>query len=538
MHKQPWWCALLLGVLVVPMWLAPQVHAQVTGSYRAIRDDVTARDDAWGLFCGEPLPIAAAKVGALWASKTLATEGEWELQNDSNERVGTQTCLGYNPSLRPENRRQEGNLITVSCRSTRVTRGTEETEQKIKQLSSGNIEIRIRSSRYFRERGDDCRTTVERTLLLQPLQKAPTQNGAQNGDKQNGDKLSSEKLTEKGGDSQDQKNKNNQNNDDKNQNQDADTDDVCANVGPIHQLIVSPRTFDIKVGGAPFCVTAKAQDENGCVIPANQLQNLTWTVEPDRLVRITADQNSYKICLTATAVSNESAILVSVKTKNNGSSVEAHAAGRVLPKSATEAQKTLAQLAEESKNSKIQQIVGEITRGEIVIRPLDENLNPALAPLAVQTRREKIRAVEEKNAVVTAITTGFGTFTVVGLLGFLAYSAAERRKRLREALQEESGEPLEAAPVPVPKLGNALVCPTCQFQFDLGVEKCPHDQTPLVPLTTQARQTLFIPVLGGMRCPTCEARYPTKTRFCGHDGTALVPEFISPSAEQPIQDEK
>jgi hypothetical protein len=101
--------------------------------------------------------------------------------------------------------------------------------------------------------------------------------------------------------------------------------------------------------------------------------------------------------------------------------------------------------------------------------------------------------------------------------------ALRRQRMLRRTLKLR--ERLVARPVAIlPEKGQGVVCPKCQFEFESGAF-CPFDREPLVPLERDARNTLFIPAVGGMVCPTCGARYPTKARFCGKDRSPLIPDL-------------
>jgi hypothetical protein len=80
--------------------------------------------------------------------------------------------------------------------------------------------------------------------------------------------------------------------------------------------------------------------------------------------------------------------------------------------------------------------------------------------------------------------------------------------------------------------GRGVVCVACRRAYDAGVSKCPHDNLPLVPFSTNAidavrpsgtRRAPTQPahVLARI-CPLCGGRDDLHARYCGRDGAALL----------------
>lgn len=70
-----------------------------------------------------------------------------------------------------------------------------------------------------------------------------------------------------------------------------------------------------------------------------------------------------------------------------------------------------------------------------------------------------------------------------------------------------------------------MVCRRCHHLDAPGVELCPHDDQPLVPLMNLRVRTLPPTGMGPRRqiCPTCSSKYSTTARFCAYDGAKLTP---------------
>jgi len=270
--------------------------------------------------------------------------------------------------------------------------------------------------------------------------------------------------------------------------------DPCATPGAVSALRVSPKVFDVKVGGAPVCLEVVAQDANQCAV-AND--GVTFAVDPPEAGTTTAAG-----CFTPSDdITEEEAIAIVVKLGG----AEAAVSARIVPKALKRAKKTLKALAKTSRSERARKILGEVTRGDITLRPL-ETEPPELPPLPAPP-------------FPWATVAGAGGAALFATL--LGVFLALRRRRNREEATE-----LQAQPVVTPKKGGGLVCPQCKFEFAVGeATTCPFDNTTLEALERDARQTMFVPAAGGMICPVCFTRYPTKARFCGHDRAPLLPDF-------------
>jgi hypothetical protein len=427
------------------------------GSYRVTRDTASAQRQVWGLFCGKSEDQKQTSVGK---KLNLTVKGEEWTAKGAGRKFGTATCEGTNPTLKAVDRKIEGGWIIFKCRSQRVTRGTESTEHRVRVNEDGTIEFRSKGQNEFRKDGDLCRSSFERTTVITPA---------------------FEKKEEAAP---------------------APPADPCASPGAAAKLVVSPRVFDVKVGGKAVCLDVNAQDANGCPVKA---EGASFAVDPAEAGTIT-DKGCYT---PADSITEEEAVGIVVKL----GAVEAAVSARVVPKALERAKKTLKALAKTSRSKRAREILGEVTRGEITLRPLETD-PPELAPLP---------APPFPWATIAGAGGAAGLATILGV--FLAI----RRRRNREEATE-----LQAKPVVTPKKGGGLVCPQCKFEFAIGdATHCPFDNTELEELGRDARQTMFIPAAGGMVCPVCYTRYPTKSRFCGHDRAPLVPDMGQFEGKEP-----
>lgn len=443
----------LLALLVI---FSAQLSAAAPapGTYRVVRDQASTEWKQRGLFCGEGIEVRADSMG-----KTLTVSvdgGEWRAKG-SGRSFGTATCEGTNSSLRPVSRVREGEWVAFECRSQRVTRGTEHTKHRVRVTESGALELQSEGLNEYRKDGDLCRSSWERVTVAVPVDVAPVA---------------------------------------------AEPADPCSSPGVPAKLSLSPRVFDVKVGGAPVCLQVAAADGQGCAVSS---EGATFAVDPPELGRVNAQG-----CFTPSSdIREEEAVGVVVKL----GSLEAAASARVVPAAVKRATKTLSALAKTTRSARAREVLGEVTRGEITLRPL-ESEPPELPPL-------------EAEAFPLLPVAGASGAALLATLAGVAL-ALRRRRRLGEATE------LQAAPVVTPKKGGGLVCPKCAFEFALGeATHCPFDGEVLSPLDRDARQTMFIPTAGGMVCPACFTRYPTKARFCGHDRAPLVPDFGQFEGKEP-----
>jgi hypothetical protein len=434
------------------------------GQYKIVRDSSSSQRKLWGLFCGKADAEQKSSVGK-HVTVTLSGE-EWKAKG-AGRKFGTATCEGRtNPTLKPVDRKVKDGVISFNCRSQRVTRGTETTSHTVRVKDNGNIVFTTKGETEFRREGDLCRSTFERTTVAVPdFEK-----------KQAAAEAPPEPV------------------------------DPCAKPGAVTALVVSPKVFDVKVGGEPVCLRVTGKDANSCAVPA---EGATFTVDPAE-----AGAVSDEGCFTPSdSIKEEEAIAIVIDLKG----VEAAVSARIVPKALERAKKTLKALAKTSRSKRAQEILGEVTRGEITLRPL-ETEPPELPPLP---------APPFPWATVAGAGGAAGLATILGV--FLAI----RRRRNRQEATE-----LQAKPVVTPKKGGGLVCPQCKFEFAVGeATHCPFDNTALEELGRDARQTMFVPAAGGMVCPVCFTRYPTKARFCGHDRAPLVPDFGQFADQEPKPDQ-
>ena len=140
-------------------------------------------------------------------------------------------------------------------------------------------------------------------------------------------------------------------------------------------------------------------------------------------------------------------------------------------------------------------------------------------------------------------------FALIGLLlmilGFLVAFALIFRKRSPRSAASVDGKPAEDAlgdediieevvvatssPAVVsggqPAAGGqteAVACPTCQREFEMTLEFCPHDARRLVRSSEIADARPRV----GRVCPHCQRSFEAGMRFCPHDATELVPEAV------------
>lgn len=448
--------------------LAPVVVALLTGAapspgtYQIVRDQASNQWKQRGLFCGEGVQVDATSNGKL---VTVTVDGEEWRAKGSGRSFGTATCEGTNGSLTPVSRVQQGDWIVFECRSQRVTKGTENTKHRVRVTDNGALELESEGLNEYRKDGDLCQSSWERVTTAVPVDVESAEGAV---------------LAP------------------------AEPKDPCARPGAASKLVLSPRVFDVKVGGEPVCVKVRAEDANGCPLPSAKV---VFSVDPPELGSV-SDEGCFE---PSSDIKEEEAVGVVAKL----GALEAAVSARVVPAAEKRATKTLAALAKTTRSRRAREVLGEVTRGEITLRPL-ESAPPELPPL------------EGEPFPLLPVAGAGGAALLATLAGVLL---ALRRRRNRVQATE-----LQAAPVVTPKKGGGLVCPKCSFEFGVGeATHCPFDGERLQALDRDARQTMFIPAAGGMVCPVCFTRYPTKARFCGHDRAPLLPDFGQFEGKEPTQ---
>lgn len=430
--------------------------APPAGPYVVQSDRIDLQKTVWPLYCDEALTRIPKRMPAGTKLSVVVEGAEWTATGPK-VAFGTKNCQGSMGGLAIESRGKKGDEILLQCRSRRVTQGTEKATQRVVGTKEGRLKITTAAERYFRKNGDDCRLKVTRTTVAtfagaaKEAPKVPT--------------------------------------------------DPCATPGPATTLSISPKIFDVKAGGRPRCLEVTAKDKNGCTV---QTDGATFAMDPPDRGSVTAEG-----CVTPKKSLRETEA-VAVVVKLGG--VEGAATARLIPKAIERPTKTYKALAKTSRSAKAREMLGEVTAGEIVLRPL-ETEPPPLEELE-----------DDAFPILPVAGAGIAAFLVT-LLGIIL---AIRRKKNAVVATE-----LEAKPVVTPKKGGGLQCPQCKFEFAVGeATHCPFDATELVALDRDARQTMFIPTAGGMVCPVCHTKYPTKARFCGHDRSPLLPDFGQFDAEK------
>lgn len=449
----------MLSAFVVTLAIA---SAQPTeGTYKIVRDDVRVLKEMWSMYCDQKAGDTPSTNGAR-LKVTHAEGGEW-LASGGGRKFGTGWCEAQNRGLAAVARKKSGGRIYMKCKSKRVTLGTEESEQQVWATPTA-VYFKTSATRIFRHRGDDCISRLERltkAVYVPPAGEPPPP-------KEEPQEVASTSAEEQA------------------------PVDPCETPGKAAKLELTPKVAVAKVGEAPACYQVTAVDENGCSVAPGKA---SFTVDLKGVGAI--DDRG---CFEPTATKEQ---LVAIIAKASG--LEAAASARIVPKGEEKSKKSLQTLAKASKSKRVKAVIGEVTRGKIIIRPL-ESEPPELPPL------------EEAPFPWLAVA---GTGSIALLASIIGFLLVLRRRRDQEVPTD-----LQAAPVVTPKKGGGLVCPQCEFEFAVGeATHCPFDGKELEPLGRDARQTMFVPAAGGMVCPTCKTKYPTKARFCGHDRTPLLPDF-------------
>lgn len=116
-------------------------------------------------------------------------------------------------------------------------------------------------------------------------------------------------------------------------------------------------------------------------------------------------------------------------------------------------------------------------------------------------------------------------FLIAFAFGLRKRPARKRRQPVVEVVDAEALERLEAdgrlaniADTDATERGTA-VCPTCQREYDGGLQYCPKDARRLVPVSeiVQTRKRT------GRICPSCKRGFDRRVKYCPHDATELVP---------------
>ncbi len=334
-----------------------------------------------------------------------------------------------------------------------MTQGTEQATQTVSGTKAGRLQMKTTAERYFRKNGDDCRMKMQRTTVASFV----------------GQKQAAEEKP-------------------------PVVKDVCASPGAAASLAVSPKIFDVKAGGKARCLEVTAKDANGCQVPTT---GVTFAMDPPDRGGVSA-----KGCVKAKkALSETEAVAIVVKL----GAIESAATARLIPKAIERPTKTYKALAKTSRSAKARQMLGEVTAGEIVLRPLETDPPP-------------LEAIEDEGFPFLPVAGAGFAALLASLLG--VFLAVRRKKNTVVATE------LEAKPVVTPKKGGGLQCPQCKFEFAVGeATHCPFDSTELIALDLVGSRVAALPTAGGMVCPVCHTKYPTKARFCGHDRSPLLPDF-------------
>jgi hypothetical protein len=448
----------MLGSVIVALLLVNAPPRE--GIFKVTSDSIDVKRQQWSIYCDDiydkknqtPRSTVGLEV-------EVSVDGAGFLVSGGSRRFGTEVCEGRNGSLAPEGSRTEGDVRVIDCNSKRVVLGT---ERGVQQVSSTDTSIRFRTDlvQTFKANGDDCISKLSRQSALVFVRAKPRP----------GEDASVSETPPVV----------------------AAPVDPCAVLGALHKLTVEPALHTATVGDRPACFRVAAFDDKGCALPA---QTYAWSVDP-----AASGQVSAQGCFSPAPTTEEQGVGVIVKV----GSIDALATVRILPEGQGQSRKSIAALAKTSKSERVRELLAEVERGELVIRPLSKD-----------------------GVVVESEGAPMPWGTVAGALGAALFGSGAlvflQRRRRRNA---PAATELQAAPVVVPTKGGGLQCPTCKFEFAKGeATLCPFDGAPLVELDRDARQTMFIPVVGGMICPQCSTRYPTKARFCGHDGTPLLPDF-------------
>jgi len=142
---------------------APRVL--VDGEYVIQHDSVDAIAKSWDSGCG---PLPAPSVAKRGERVLVATADADYGVKGAGRDFGSTRCEGENPSLAVVASYVDGDKQILRCRSTRVVRGTEETEHTFERLDDGRVKILGRSERRARVRRYDCHVVVERHTVLAP----------------------------------------------------------------------------------------------------------------------------------------------------------------------------------------------------------------------------------------------------------------------------------------------------------------------------------------------------------------------------------
>lgn len=149
-----------------PPKAAPRVL--VDGEFVVQHDSVDTVAKSWDSGCG---PLPAPPVAKRGERVLVATADADYGVKGAGRDFGSTRCEGENPSLAVVASYVDGNKQVLRCRSTRVVRGTEETEHTFERLDDGRIKILARSERRARVRRYDCHVIVERHTVLVPAPK-------------------------------------------------------------------------------------------------------------------------------------------------------------------------------------------------------------------------------------------------------------------------------------------------------------------------------------------------------------------------------
>ncbi len=425
-----WWLALTLVA-------APPAE----GRYRVVQDDIHIEKEVWSLYCDTQKTAVSSTKGAIL---DVGVDGPEWWATGSGRRFGTGTCEGRNKTLAATKRSvSKKGTVTLTCRSQRVTLGTEESTQTVSS-TNGRLTMKTRARLHFKDRGDDCISTLTRKTVAVPVaaKKDPA----------------------------------------------PVVVDVCQVPGDVARIAVQPKVATVKVGGKPVCFDVELFDENKCTATGRVL----FVVDPPSEGRI-----DDKGCFSPSSqIQAEEVVAVVAKVGD----VQGAATARILPPTMDAPKKTLKRLAKESKSERAKAVIQEVTRGALSITPLT-SAPPELPPLpGYKTERRLALWISLSGALVLLVAAVllFRRRSRATKLAAEPVKTPERGAGLQCPqckFQFAAGEatvcPFDGSKLEpygrevrqtmyVPTSGG-MVCPRCQSKFPTKARFCGHDGAPLLP---------------------------------------------------------
>lgn len=207
--------------------LAVMAQAPVPGPYKVIRDDINVEKKIWSIYCDTKDSSVQRTKGRKLEVQVAGSD--WRVRG-AGRRFGTKTCEGRNKTLVPTGSSADGKSVTLTCKSKRVTLGTEESKQTV-SFTADTVTMNTTAKLHFKDRGDDCISIMTRKTVARRI---PTEK---------------EKPTDA---------------------------KPCANPGPMEKLSISPRSTTVIAGGRRACFKAAGLDAEGCEIQTG----VRWSVKP------------------------------------------------------------------------------------------------------------------------------------------------------------------------------------------------------------------------------------------------------------------